>query len=121
MPPAELNPADTAHISTSAAGSRFGPQLACNLPGRPMERDTRDCTGADEPEARYANYFHVGHNAFEVMLEFGQHYEGVSQPRMHTRIIAAPVYAKALLGLLETAISQYEKSFGPIAARGAHE
>jgi hypothetical protein len=86
-----------------------------------MERDARDCIAGNEAEARYANYFHVGHNAFEVMLEFGQHYEGASQPRMHTRIVAAPVYAKALLGLLDAAIAEYEKAFGPIAVREAHE
>jgi hypothetical protein len=86
-----------------------------------MKREARESVAGDESEARYANYFHVGHNAFEVMLEFGQHYEGTSQPRMHTRIVAAPVYAKALLGLLEAAIAEYEKAFGPIAVRGAHE
>lgn len=86
-----------------------------------MERDAQECIAGNEGEARYANYFHVGHNAFEVMLEFGQHYEGASPPRMHTRIVAAPVYAKALLGLLQTAMAEYEKAFGPIAVREAHE
>lgn len=99
----------------------FGPLRASGWPGSPMERNARDCDTGNEAEARYANYFHVGHNAFEVMLEFGQHYEGASQPRMHTRIVAAPVYAKALLGLLQTALDEYEKAFGPIAARATHE
>jgi len=86
-----------------------------------MKQKSRQGTTAEEPEARYANYFHVGHNAFEVMLEFGQHYSGSSQPRMHTRIVAAPAYAKALLGLLGSAIAEYEHNFGEIAARGTHE
>jgi len=86
-----------------------------------MRDEARECVAGDDSEARYANYFHVGHNAFEVMLEFGQYNKGASQPRMHTRIVAAPVYAKALLGLLEAAIAEYEKAFGPIAVRGEHE
>lgn len=86
-----------------------------------MKRTARESLTDEEPEARYANYFHVGHNAFEVMLEFGQHYEGGSQPHMHTRIVAAPVYAKALLGLLTATIAEYEQAFGPIAAREVHE
>ena len=68
----------------------------------------------EEPEARYANYFQVGQNAYEVILEFGQHYEGVSQPYMHTRIVATPVYAKALLELLREAMAEYEQSFGKL-------
>jgi len=40
---------------------------------------------------------------------------------MHSRIIAAPVYAKALLGLLATAIGEYESSHGTIAVRNEHE
>jgi hypothetical protein len=86
-----------------------------------MNSTARESLSDEPPEARYANYFHVGHNAFEVILEFAQHYEGSIQPRMHTRIVAAPTYAKALLGLLRTAIEEYEQTFGPIAARDANE
>lgn len=86
-----------------------------------MKHEAQEDQSGQVPEARYANYFHVGLNAFEVILEFGQHYEGVNRPRMHTRIIAAPVYAKALLGLLAAAIADYEKSYGEIAVRSNHE
>jgi len=82
-----------------------------------MERKPRDSVAGDEPEARYSNYFEVGFNAFEVILEFGQHYEGGKQPRMHTRIVAAPAYAGTLLGLLQNALAEYEGKFGPIASR----
>ncbi len=86
-----------------------------------MKRDAQQDQSGGEPEARYANYFHVGFNAFEVVLGFGQHYEGVNPPRMNSRIIAAPVYAKALLGLLSAAIADYEKAYGEIAVRSDHE
>jgi len=38
---------------------------------------------------------------------------------MHTRIVTAPVNAKALLDLLKATISEYEKTFGRIDSRDA--
>jgi hypothetical protein len=77
---------------------------------------------ADEPRGRYANYFEVGHNAFEFLLDFGQHYPedatgSRGAARLHTRIVTGPVYAKALLELLRDSIGQYERTFGPIPRR----
>jgi hypothetical protein len=84
-----------------------------------------DSTGSsrlDEgPEGRYANFFNVGHNAFEVVLEFGQLYKGDEQPRLHTRIVTGPAYAKALLGLLESCLQQLESDFGPVSPHKPHE
>jgi hypothetical protein len=70
-------------------------------------------------EGRYANHFHIGHNAFEVVLQFGQFYEGDKQPVMHTKIVTSPAYASMLLQLLGVAMSQYESRFGAGAARGS--
>jgi len=81
-----------------------------------MERKARDNVAGEEPEGHYSNYFQVGFNAFEVIFEFGQHYEGAKQPRMHTRIVAAPAYAQVLLGLLKNALAEYEQKFGPIGS-----
>ena len=64
---------------------------------------------------RYANYFMLGHNAFEFVLDFGQLYGDGETADMHTRIITGPVYAKALLRLLGDAIAQHEGLFGRIA------
>lgn len=69
----------------------------------------------DDPlEGRYANAFHVGHNAFEFLLDFGQSIPEYEQPQIHTRIITAPVYAKAFAAVLSEAISKYEAAFGAI-------
>jgi hypothetical protein len=89
--------------------------------GNPMKGDVRQRQPGEEPEAKYANYFHVGHNAFEVMLEFGQHYEDASKPQMHTRIVTAPAYAEALCELLRKALAEYKKTFGSIASRKTNE
>ena len=66
-------------------------------------------------EGRYANHFHIGHNAFEVILDFGQFNEGNYQPWMHTRIVTSPAYALSFLQLMGSALEQYESSFGAIS------
>ncbi len=67
-----------------------------------------------EGEGRYANYFNVGHNVFEFVLDFGQFYAEQQKPQIHTRIVTSPGYAKILLALLAQAIERYEASFGVI-------
>jgi hypothetical protein len=63
-------------------------------------------------EGRYANYFEVGYNAFEFILDFGQLYAGGGEPYVHTRIITNPAYAKELLKTLRTSVDQHEQSYG---------
>ena len=62
------------------------------------------------PKGRYANYFEVGHNAFEFVLDFGQFYSESKQAQLHTRIITGPAYAKALLETLRRSIDRYEQT-----------
>ncbi len=68
-----------------------------------------------KPEARYANYFAVGSNAFEFLVDFGQSYQDSDKDMIHTRIITSPVYARALLEILQHAISEHESRYGSIA------
>jgi hypothetical protein len=79
-----------------------------------------DILGGDA-EGRYANYFKAGHNAYEVILEFGQFYEDNAQPKMHTRIVTSPAYAKTFLDVLRDSLERYEKVFGPVASGKNHE
>jgi len=81
-------------------------------------------------EGRYANYFQVGHNAFEFALDFGQLYVNGLDGHIHSRIITSPRYVKALLETLSASIDGYERDFGEIdsthtsvspAARSAEE
>lgn len=64
-------------------------------------------------EGKYANYFRVGHNAVEFLLDFGQMYSDGTPERFHTRIITSPSYAKELLKVLSESMEQYEATFGP--------
>jgi hypothetical protein len=65
-------------------------------------------------EGRYANYFKVGYNAYEFVIDFGQYYPENDQAELCLRIITSPTYAKALLKTLEDSLDQYEKSFSTI-------
>jgi len=65
-------------------------------------------------EAKYANYFQIGQNANEFILEFGQLYGNEGAPLLHTRIITGPVYAKHLLTVLEEALEQHERQSGSV-------
>jgi|GEM_PF-873485 len=66
-------------------------------------------------EGRYANYFAIGHNAYEFIIDFGQFYMENGEARMHTRIVTGPFYAKALMDALRKSIKAYQQSFGPIS------
>lgn len=70
---------------------------------------------ASQLEGKYANYFKVGHNALEFVIEFGQFYRDNGEVRLHTRIVTNPTYAKAMLATLRGSIDQYERAFGIIS------
>jgi len=72
---------------------------------------------AGKLEGRYANYFKVGHNAFEFVLDAGQFYPEGEEAELCARIITPPIYAKALLKTLRESIEQYEQNFGVIPKR----
>lgn len=65
-------------------------------------------------EGKYANYFQIGHNAFEFVLDFGQLYSDGRPEYFHTRIVTGPSYAKELLKVLGDSVGQYEEKFGLI-------
>jgi len=58
---------------------------------------------ASAKEGRYANFFQIGHNPFEFLIEFGQQDGGI-----HTRIYVSPQYARVLSDLLLQTLRQYE-------------
>jgi hypothetical protein len=64
-------------------------------------------------EGRYANYFEVGHNAHEFVIDCGQFHENDPlSAYLHTRIITNPASAKGFLTILTESVDQYEKQFG---------
>lgn len=67
-----------------------------------------------EREGKYTNYFKIGFNACEFVLDFGQAYDDNARELRHTRIVTSPVYAKALAQLLADSLSAYELAHGAI-------
>jgi Protein of unknown function (DUF3467) len=68
---------------------------------------------SESHEGKYANYFQIGQNAVEFVIEFGQLYADETVPLLHTRIVTNPSYAKTLLTLLQDALAEHEAQFGP--------
>jgi hypothetical protein len=69
-------------------------------------------------EGRYANYFEIGHNAFEFLLDFGQSFAGEPDGWMHTRIVTSPIFARRLADSLNQALAQYERTHSRIPGEG---
>ena len=65
-------------------------------------------------EGRYANYFDIGHNAFEFVIDCGQYFQENSDVLCHTRIITSPAYAAALLQVLTDGLQSYREKYGEI-------
>lgn len=80
-----------------------------------MGHESQGCQDDNQLEGKYANYFEVGHNALEFVIDFGQFYRENGEVRLHTRIVTNPTYAKAMLATLRESIDQYERAFGTIS------
>src|SRR5215216_786184 len=75
--------------------------------GDVMPSDSGELQDTAYLEGRYANYFQVGHTAFEFVFDFGQFDVTAQTGRLHTRIVTAPAYACVFLELLQESIAQY--------------
>lgn len=79
-----------------------------------MDHERKSGPAAVALEGRYANYFKVGHNAFELIIDCGQCYADNEEPQLHTRIVTSPAYGKALLKTLRDSLDEYETIYGRI-------
>lgn len=70
------------------------------------------------PLARYANYFEVGHNPYEFLIDFGQFQPDAGEVVLHCRIALNPAHAKMLSRMLRGAVDRYEAENGPLASMG---
>ena len=77
-----------------------------------MDSDPKIGHTSNPPEGRYANFFKIGYNAFELIIDCGQCYTDNEEPQLHTRIITSPAYGKAMLKTLHDCLNEYEKTYG---------
>ena len=86
--------------------------------------DTEAAMRSDAPRApaSYVNYFELGQNPFEFLIDLGQYYpsgnEGVGAIGIHTRLVLTPPYAKMLSELLARSVQEHERENGSIAQIG---
>ena len=77
-----------------------------------MDHERKTGQTGNPSEGRYVNYFKIGHNAFELIIDCGQCYADNEEPQLHTRIVTTPAYGKALLETLRDSLDEYEKTYG---------
>ncbi len=67
----------------------------------------------------YVNYFELGHNPYEFLIDLGQYRPAISQQggsvTIHTMVAISPPYAKLLAQLLTAAVHEHESEHGKIA------
>ena len=68
-------------------------------------------------EARCANHFEVVFTDSEFLLNFGQLFDGETEPLIHTKVVVTPRSARTLGSMLESLIECYEAMFGAIEAK----
>ena len=67
-----------------------------------------DPNRAEAREGRYANHLEVGHNAEEVVMDFGQVFEG-EPPLLHTRIVTHPSFAREMVEVLNESLERHDQ------------
>lgn len=73
---------------------------------------TNDPAGLGALESRYANYFEIGFNQHEVIIQCGQFYSGDSKALIHTRVVTTPTCATSLLELLRKTLQEHTFEYG---------
>jgi hypothetical protein len=74
----------------------------------------------DRIRGRYANFFKVGHNAYEFVIDFCQYFPSNGtcpeneKAELCQRFIISSAYAKGLLKVIQQSIEEYEKAYGII-------
>ena len=86
-----------------------------------MQDPTKERLRVTEHEGRYSNYFKIGFNSYEFIVDFGQRYTGGGVELQQSRIITSPVYAKALSALLNESLAAYERTYGAITEIGRRD
>jgi hypothetical protein len=76
-----------------------------------MDPDVKASRKKEPLEGKYANYFEVGHNAYEFVMDFGQNYSENEEAELCVRIITSPEYAKIFLNILAESIEQFKAKY----------
>lgn len=75
------------------------------------------------PEGRYANFFKIGFNAQEFLIDFGQFTPGdesANEERHLIRIVLVPFNMKRFLHLVQESVDSYQKTYSIIPDADMH-
>jgi hypothetical protein len=75
-----------------------------------MHADQTKGCASNAKEGKYANFFRIGHNECEFLIEFGQQDE-----RIHTRVYVSPHAARVLFDLLIDSLQLHEQETAPMS------
>jgi uncharacterized protein DUF3467 len=84
------------------------------------DTDVREPPRQSRNVGRYANVFRVGFNAFEMVIEFGEQFSDLEGPRLHTRVVTNPVFARGLVDSLNEALANYASTYSADPRTAAH-
>lgn len=68
--------------------------------------------------AQYANYFRIGYNAAEFVLDFCQAYGNGDEPTPVCRVVITPAGAEELHALIAGSLAEYRASLGVARTTG---
>lgn len=78
--------------------------------------------GSQRAPATYVNYFELGQNQFEFLIDLGQYHPGIGDTSgtvgIHTRLVLTPPYAKMLSDLLSRSVHEHEREYGSVTPIG---
>ena len=87
--------------------------IKMHVPHKEKDKGGRPQTG-NSIQGSYANFYEIGFNAFEFVLDFGQTFSETEEAELFTRIILPPILAKSLFDILQESLDSYEDKFGHI-------
>jgi hypothetical protein len=87
----------------------------------PQERQIRIEINDAVADGNYANLAFISTNATEFVLDFARFLPGNTRGKVLSRIVLAPIHAKAFLKSLTDAMENFEKTFGPVSPETAQK
>ena len=89
-------------------------------PKCPPMRTMSDRQGDIDIDGLYADFMHVGYNAYQFVMDFGQSVTSAAE-RTHTRIITSPAQAKHFLEVLRSSVDGHRQKYETTAAETPDE
>ena len=88
---------------------------------QPQNRQIRIDIKDDVADGIYANISFIASNNAEFILDFARFLPGNTRGKVVSRVVMAPIHAKAFLKSLSEAVERFEKQHGTITAESINK